>query len=72
VIQEAKTLAQQALDKIKKARHDKHDQLRKMKADRSLRSDDYQKAHDEMEKVVKRGNEQVKSVSEGAKRVFEG
>jgi ribosome recycling factor len=40
--------------------------------EKTLRSDDYQKAHDEMEKVVKRGNEEVKRLADGARKVFEG
>jgi ribosome recycling factor len=72
VIQEVKVVSQKALDEIKRARHLKHDQLRKLKGDKSLRSDDYQKAHDQMEKVVKKGNEEIKRISDGARRVFEG
>jgi len=72
VVKNVKVASDHSLDMIKHARHDKHDQLRKMKADKSLRADDYQKAHDEMEKVVKRGNEEVKRISDGARRVFEG
>lgn len=71
-MEEIKKVTGQALDQVKKARHDKHDGLRKMVKDKSLRSDDYQKAHDEMEKVVKKGNDEVKRIADGAKRVFEG
>jgi len=72
VVEEVKKASNQALDQVKRARHDKHDTLRDMLKDKSLRKDDYQKAHDEMEKVVKKGNEEVKRIADGAKRVFEG
>jgi ribosome recycling factor len=72
VIQKVKVVSQNALEEIKRARHVKHDQLRKMKADRSLRSDDYQKAHDQMESLVQKSNGEVKRIADGARRVFEG
>ena len=72
MIQEVKVVSQKALEEIKRARHVKHDQLRKMKADRSLRSDDYQKAHDQMESLVQKSNGEVKRIADGARRVFEG
>jgi hypothetical protein len=71
VAEGVKAASQKSLDVIKKARHEKNDQLRKMKTNRTLNPDDYQKAHDEMEKVVKRGNEEIKRVADGARRVFE-
>jgi ribosome recycling factor len=43
-----------------------------MQVAKTVRPDDLQKAHILMEEVVKRGNSEVKSILDGAKRVLEG
>jgi ribosome recycling factor len=64
------------MEKASKAVHDARaahqKKLRKFELDKSVRSDDIRKARAKMEEVVKKGQEEVKRVHDGAKRVLEG
>ncbi|KAJ9635089.1 ribosome-recycling factor [Coniosporium tulheliwenetii] len=57
---------------VKNARAAHQKKLRSLEKARKVRPDDLQKAHKEMEAVVKRGGEEVKRITEGARRVLEG
>jgi ribosome recycling factor len=71
-IDEASKTADKAYGEVKDARALHQKRLRAMQVARSVRPDDLQKAHKRMEDIVKRGNEEIKRIFEGAKKVLEG
>jgi len=71
-IDEASKTADKAYGEVKDARAQHQKRLRAMQVSRSVRPDDLQKAHKQMEDIVKSGNEEVKRIFEGAKKVLEG
>lgn len=71
-VEEASNAADRAYHEIREARGMHQKRLRGMQLARTVRPDDLQKAQREMEGVVKRGNDEVKKIFEGAKRVLEG
>ena len=56
---------------IQHARGVHQKKLRTFEKERTVRPDDLQKAHKEMEEVVKRGQGEVKRIGDGARRVLE-
>jgi ribosome recycling factor len=71
-IDEAGKAADRAYAEIKEARGSNQKKLRSMQVARTVRPDDLQKTHKLMEDIVKRGNEEVKRILDGAKKVLEG
>ena len=64
--------SEQADKVIQKARQAHHQKLRKYGLAKSVLPDDLKKAAQRMEDVVKKGHEDVKRVTDWAKRVLEG
>jgi len=60
-----------ASDSIRNARQAQQKRLRAMGLAKSARPDDLKKAGDKMEKVVQKGEGEVKKVVEGARKVLE-
>ena len=71
-IDEASKTADKAYGEVKDARAQHQKRLRAMQLARSVRPDDLQKAHKLMEDIAKRGNEEVRRIFDGAKKVLEG
>lgn len=67
----ANKTAEEALARIRNARQAHQKKLRKMELEKKVRPDDLQRAHKQMEEVVKKGNEEVKRIVDGARRVLE-
>jgi len=70
-LDQAHKIMEQANLNVKNARQAHQKKLRQMELGKRVRPDDLQKAHKQMEEVVKRGSEQVKDLVDGAKRVLE-
>jgi ribosome recycling factor len=69
-IEQASKAADKAYSEIREARGAHHKKLRAMQVARTVRPDDIQKAQNQMEGVVKRGNEEVKRILDGAKQAL--
>jgi ribosome recycling factor len=67
----ANNTAEDALSNIRTARQNHHKKLRALDVAKKIRPDDSRKAHKQMEEVVKKGNEEVKRILDGVKRVLE-
>ncbi|OCK73817.1 ribosome recycling factor [Lepidopterella palustris CBS 459.81] len=67
----AQKAADTATTAVQDARAAHHKKLRKFQVDKSVRPDDIQKAHKNMEEVVKKGIAEVKRIADGLKRVLE-
>lgn len=70
-LDEAQKFASQAKDAISAERLKHHKTMKSMEKSKKVRPDDFQKAHKMMEDVVKRGNDEVKRITDGSKRVLE-
>lgn len=70
-LDEAQKLALQGNDAINAERQKHHKFMKRMEKEKKVRPDDFQKAHKMMEDVVKGGNDEVKRITDGAKRVLE-
>lgn len=70
-VAEAVKASERADKDIQKERQDHNKRLRNFELNRSVLPDDLQKAKKQMEEVVKNGHEEVKRISDGAKRVLE-
>ncbi|KAI4611842.1 uncharacterized protein J4E87_010444 [Alternaria ethzedia] len=69
---ESAVKASERADKlIQQGRQEHNKKLRKFELNRDVLPDDLQKAKKKMEEVVKKGHEEVKRISDGAKRVLE-
>ena len=71
-LDQAQKWAEEALGRIRDARGAHQKKLRKFQVERKVRPDDLQVAHRKMEEVAKAGNEEVKRILDGAKRVLQG
>ena len=69
-IEQASKAADKAYLEIREARGAHQKKLRAMQVARTVRPDDIQKAQKQMEDIVKRGNEEVKRILDGAKQVL--
>ena len=69
-IEQASKAADKAYSEIREARGGHQKKLRAMHVARTVRPDDIQKAQKQMEGVVKRGNEEVKRILDGAKQAL--
>ena len=69
-IEQASKAADKAYFEIREARGAHQKKLRAMQVARTVRPDDIQKAHKQMEDVVKRGNEEVKRILDGVKQAL--
>ncbi|KAL1801429.1 hypothetical protein ACET3X_001771 [Alternaria dauci] len=70
-VAEAVRAAERADKAIQKERQEHNKKLRKFEVNREVLPDDLQRAKKKMEDVVKKGHEEVKRISDGAKRVLE-
>ncbi|KAG9187399.1 hypothetical protein G6011_05270 [Alternaria panax] len=70
-VAEAVKASERADKAIQKGRQEHHKKLRKFQLNREVLPDHLQKAETKMEEVVKKGREEVKRISDGAKRVLE-
>ncbi|KAF2092650.1 ribosome recycling factor [Rhizodiscina lignyota] len=70
-IEDARKFSEEATAAIRAARQTQHKKMRSMELEKRARPDDLQKAHKQMEEVVRKGNEEVKRIVDGAKRVLE-
>ena len=64
-------MAEQADRFIQKARSEHNKKIRKFEVDREVLPDDLQKVKKIMQDVTKKGQAEVKRITEGAKRVLE-
>lgn len=71
-IDQAGKWAEEALGRVREARGVHQKKLRGFQVAKSVRPDDIQKATKGMEEVAKRGNDEVKRVLDGAKKVLAG
>ncbi len=70
-VESAIKAAERADKAIQKERQEHNKKLRKFELNRDVLPDDLQKAKKKMEEVVKKGHEEVKRISDGAKKVLE-
>ncbi len=72
VVNEATKAGEKANTSIKDGRGKQQKKLRSMQTSKSARPDDLKKAGDKMEKIVEKGQAEVKKIVDNAKKVLEG
>lgn len=70
-IQAAKTAMEKAANTVRNARGVVHKRLQEIQKKKIARPDDVRKAHDQMEKIVEKGQKEVKDTFEAAKKALE-
>lgn len=70
-LQSASKSGEEALHRIREARGGHQKKLRDYQKAKSVRPDDLQKAQKQMEEVVKKGNEDVKRITDECKKVLD-
>ncbi|XPS92435.1 ribosome-recycling factor [Ascochyta lentis] len=70
-IEAAKKAAEKADAMVQRARQEHNKLVRKYEVNRDVRPDDVQKSKKRMEEVVKKGHDEVKRITDGAKKVLE-
>ncbi|KAJ4336037.1 ribosome-recycling factor [Ascochyta clinopodiicola] len=70
-IEAAKKAAEKAEAMLQRARQEHNKLVRKYEVNKEVRPDDVQKSRKRMEEVVKKGHDEVKRITDGAKRVLE-
>lgn len=70
-VQDARAAMDKAANVVKNSRATQQKKLREMKLKKTVRPDDLKKASDQMEKVVEKGQKEVKDVFEGVKKALE-
>lgn len=68
---EAKTVMDRASVEVRNVRGDAQKKFRKMELEKLVIQDELRKAHKGMEDVVKRGQDEVKKIYEGALKALE-
>jgi len=71
MIKTAKAAMERAANSVRKSRSTLHKRLQEMQKKKMARPDDIRKAHDQMEKVVEKGQKEVKDLFETARRSIE-
>jgi ribosome recycling factor len=67
----AKTAMEHASNAVRNSRATLHKKLQDMQKKKEARPDDIRKLHDQMEKVVEKGQKEIKDLFETAKKAFE-
>jgi ribosome recycling factor len=67
---EAKRITDDVLGLIRKARQDKHGQLQKLKKSNTIRPEQFHDLEQKMDKIVQKGNDDAKKISDAAKQSF--
>lgn len=67
----ARAAWERAANGIRDSRASMHKHLQQLEKKKIARGDDVKKAHDRMEKIVEKGQKDVKELLEGAKRALE-
>lgn len=70
-VEEANKFAEEAGMAIKMARQTHHKKMRSLELARKVRPDDLQKAQKQMEELVKKGQDEVKMITDSAKKVLQ-
>lgn len=70
-VNEAKSAMEKAALAVRNARGAQQKKMRAMTLKKVARPDDLKKAHDQMEKVAEKGQSEVKSVYDAAKKALE-
>lgn len=70
-LESAGKFSEEAAAAIKAARQSHHKKTRSLELERKVRPDDLKNAQKQMEEVVKKGQDEVKRIVDGAKRVLE-
>ncbi|OXV09896.1 hypothetical protein Egran_02340 [Elaphomyces granulatus] len=70
-IKTAKTAMERAANSVRKSRSTLHKRLQEMQKKKIARPDDVRKAHDQMEKVVEKGQKEVRDLFETARKSIE-
>jgi ribosome recycling factor len=70
-LQSASKSGEEALHRIREARGGHQKKLRDYQKAKSVRPDDLQKAQKQMEEVAKKGNEEVKRITDECKKVLD-
>jgi len=70
-IKTAKTAMERAANSVRKSRSALHKRLQEMQKKKIARPDDVRKAHDQMEKVVEKGQKEVRDLFETARKSIE-
>jgi ribosome recycling factor len=70
-IKTAKAAMERAANSMRKSRSTLHKRLQEMQKKKTARPDDIRKAHDQMEKVVEKGQKEVKDLFETARKSIE-
>ncbi|KAL1961599.1 hypothetical protein VTN77DRAFT_1399 [Rasamsonia byssochlamydoides] len=67
----AKTAMERAVNAVRNSRAVLHKRLQEMQKKKEARPDDVRKAHDQMEKIVEKGQKEIKDLFETAKKAIE-
>ena len=71
VVQAANKAGEQAMFAVRETRGKEQKKLRAMRVGRTVGPDDLKRAHDQMEKIAQKGQADVKSILDAAKKVLE-